>query len=294
MSRPPIFVWQDSATHAARVARDPVFAAEHVRKEALTGEPGAQLSWALMLLDGHGTPRDVVAAFHWFQLAARSGNRDAINMMGRCHELGWGTHINLTLAAQCYRSAGESGHAWAQFNLACLILREDGVPGELTEALALLVRAARQGNAKAMNMLGRSCEEGWRGRAKPAAARRWYLRAARGGCFRGAFHTARHFIAVGDIDQGVVWLRRSIAAAPADFCTETGTIFAAHPDTRLRTISDFALAQAVRAPQHPPAEDTTPAFAIDNSAPSPGQLRRRRVMGRTVRRVAASFGMLRQ
>ncbi len=73
MNDKSIFVWRDPAAHAARLAEDPTFAADSVRKAALEGEPGAQLSWALMLLDGHGAERDVDAAFRWFQLADRSG-----------------------------------------------------------------------------------------------------------------------------------------------------------------------------------------------------------------------------
>ncbi len=295
MNDKSIFVWRDPAAHATRLAEDPTFAADSVRKAALSGDAGAQLSWALMLLDGHGAERDVDAAFRWFQLAARSGNRDAINMVGRCHELGWGTPVNLTIAARCYRAAAELGHAWAQFNLACLMLREDGVPGELVEALSLLARSARGGNPKAMNMLGRCCEEGWRTAPKRAAARRWYLRAARRGCFRGAFHSARLLIDEGHIDTAVAWLRRSIGAAPADFCEEIAELLARHPDERLRALSSLALEQAHRAPRHAPstreelASDTAPA------ASSPHTSRRReRLFGRAVRRVAGAAAVLRR
>lgn len=289
-----IFAWHGSAIRKVRLAKDPVFAAEQVRKAALSGDPAAQLSWGLMLLDGHGTARDLPSAFNWIQLAARAGARDAINMLGRCHELGWGTDVNITLAAHCYRAAVELKHPWAQFNLACLILREDGVPGELTEALTLLARAARQGNVKAMNMLGRCCEEGWRGPPKPAAARRWYLRAARGGCFRGAFHTARHLVAEGEIDRAVQWLRRSVASAPADFCEELADVFARHPDERLRAISALARARAVHAARQAPAGEPRAQTVPSESARSRQHPRNIRPVGRAVRRIAASVGIVRQ
>jgi len=294
MNDKAIFVWQGKVTREARLAEDPAFAAEQVRKAAISGDPAAQLSWGLMLLDGHGTPRDLDAAFRWIQLSARAGGRDAANMLGRCHELGWGTPANLTIAARCYRAAAEAGHAWAQFNLACLLLREDGVPGDPTEALTLLARSARHGNAKAMNMLGRCCEEGWRGPPKLAAARRWYLRAARGGCFRGAFHTARHLIVEGHIDKAIAWLRRSIAAAPADFCEELGAVFATHPDERLRAISMLALEQAPRAAMQAPSNSQVDA--TEKAAPRPPQSRHRRRRGvvGAVRRFAVSAGIVRQ
>jgi TPR repeat protein len=289
-----IFAWHGSAIRKVRLAKDPAFAAGQVRKAALSGDAAAQLSWGLMLLDGHGTPRDLPAAFNWIQLSARAGTRDAVNMLGRCHELGWGTDVNLAIAAHCYRAAAELKHPWAQFNLACLMLREDGVPGELTEALTLLARSARQGNIKSMNMLGRCCEEGWRGTPKPAAARRWYLRAARGGCFRGAFHTARHLIADGEIDQAVQWLRQSIASAPADFCEELANVFATHPADRLRALSDLARAQATRAARQAPAGEPRAQTAPSEPALSRQRPRRIRPGRRAVRRFAAAVGIVRQ
>ncbi len=288
-----IFAWQGSAMRKTRLASDPAFAAEQVRKAALSGDAVAQLSWGLMLLDGHGTPRDLPAAFNWIQIAARAGGRDAMNMLGRCHELGWGTDINLAIAARCYRAAAEQKHAWAQFNLACLMLREDGVPGEPTEALTLLARAARQGNAKAMNMLGRCCEEGWRGPPKPAAARRWYLRAARGGCFRGAFHTARHLIASGETDRALAWLRQSIASAPADFCEEIAELFAHHPDERLCAISELARARTAQAARQAPAGTPRAETVSSLSAPLRQKARNIRPVRRAVRRLAVSVGIVR-
>lgn len=293
MNDKAIFVWQGKVSRKVRLAEDAAFAAGEVRKAAVSGDPAAQLSWGLMLLDGHGTPRDLDAAFKWIQLSARAGGRDAANMLGRCHELGWGTPISLTSAVRCYRAAAELGHAWAQFNLACLMLREDGVPGELAEALGMLARSARRGNAKAMNMLGRCCEEGWRGAPKPAAARRWYLRAARGGCFRGAFHTARHLIATGDIDRAAFWLRKSVSMAPADFCEELGAMLANHSDERLRAISRLAFEQAPRAAMQAPSNSQIDATEEAPRASRPGHRRRRGVLG-AARRLAASAGMLRQ
>lgn len=294
MNNKAIFVWQGKVSREARLAEDPAFAAGEVCKAAISGDPAAQLSWGLMLLDGHGTPRDLGAAFKWIQLSARAGGRDAANMLGRCHELGWGTTVNLTSAARCYRAAAEMEHAWAQFNLACLILREDGVPGEPAEALGMLVRSGHAGNAKAMNMLGRCREEGWVGEPNLASARRWYLRAARGGCFRGAFHTARHLLAAGDIDRAVFWLRKSVSVAPADFCEELGAMFANHSDERLCAISALAFEQAPRAAKQAPSNSQV--YATVDAAPrasQPRHRRRRGVLG-AARRLAASAGIVRQ
>jgi len=251
MTREPVFTWETVPHYEARLADNPALLAARMQQAAVGGDAKAQLGMAHMLLKGRGTECDPEAAFRWFQLAARSGHPDAINMVGRCHELGWGTPLNTRIAAQCYRAAGEMGHGWANFNLAMLMLERDGAEGETSEILALLVRSARRGNAKAMNLIGQACEDGWRGQPKLAAARRWYARAAKRGCFRGAFNTARHLMGVGDVDDAVRWLRRSIDAAPYSFCKELASYLSGHPDARLREIAALAREQT-QADQEPP------------------------------------------
>lgn len=248
MTREPVFTWETERQYEARLAGDPAFLATRMQQAAVGGDVKAQLGLAHMLLEGHGADRDPQAAFRWFQLASRSGHPDAINMVGRCHELGWGTVLNTRMAAQCYRAAGEMGHAWANFNLAMLMLARDGAEGEVSEVLALLVRSARRGNAKAMNLIGQAQEDGWHGRPKLAAARRWYTRAAERGCFRGAFNTARHLMADGNLDAAVRWLRRSLETAPSNFCAELGAYLEEHPQARLREIAALAFARARSAP----------------------------------------------
>lgn len=257
--REVVFVWDPDDRHDARLAKDPALLAERMRQAAVDGDVKAQLGFAHMLLEGYGTARDPEAALRWFQLASRAGSIDAINMIGRCHELGWGTAINTRMAAHCYRVAADMGHAWAQFNLASLMLCGDGVEGNRAEVLSLLVRSARRGNAKAMNLIGQACEEGWRGVPKIASARRWYARAARRGCFRGAFHTARHLSDDGNIEGAVFWLERSVAAAPGNFCAELGQYLADHPDARLRAVAEQALERARTAELPPEGLGPTPA-----------------------------------
>ncbi|WP_072392925.1 tetratricopeptide repeat protein [Hyphomicrobium sp. CS1BSMeth3] len=276
-----VFSWEGPAQHEARLAEDPAFLAEHMRQAAISGDVEAQLGWAHMLLEGHGTAPDPVAAFRWFQLAARSRSVEAINMLGRCHELGWGTARNTRLAAQCYRVAGEAGHAWANFNLAMLMLARDGAEGEKRDILSLLVRSARRGNAKAMNAIGEACEEGWRGAVKIAPARRWYIRAARRGCFRGAFNTARHLMGDGNVDGAVHWLRQSIARAPGAFCAELASHLADHPDSRLREVAALAHERALSAPER--AKASIPGIETKIAPDAQSTPRRRRSAGRVWR-----------
>jgi len=283
--REVIFLWEAASQHEARLAGDPTLLAARMRQAAANGEVSAQLGWGHMLLEGHGTARDAEAALRWFQLAARTGNADAINMVGRCHELGWGTARNTRIAAQAYRAAAEMGHAWANFNLAMLMLARDGAEGDSGNILALLVRSARRGNAKAFNFIGQGCEEGWRGTPKPRAARRWYARGARRSCFHAAFNLARNLMADGDADGAVRWLRRSVETAPGNFCAELGAYLQGHADPRLREIAAMALERAEARPM--PTEVAVPTAEISLSprpkAPPTVLARGRRSMSRALR-----------
>jgi TPR repeat protein len=224
----------------AKLAVSPQEAARWVEAAALNGSKPAILNWGQMLLDGHGVARDPEAAFRWFRIAAQAGDVDGVNMVGRCHEHGWGVPQDVEEAGRCYNFAAGLGHHWAMFNLAMLVLEGKGIASDPQRALSLFVRSARMGNAKAMNMLGRYCEEGWHGRVKLHQAVRWYARAAVRGCFRGQFHLARFYAARGDFAEAAGWLQHSFAIAPADFRGEAAELFDRHADPAVRSLAQLA------------------------------------------------------
>lgn len=221
----------------ARIAADPKAAAQFVRTEAVNGSVAAEIAWGHMLLQGHGVAPDAEAALRWFRIAARSGSADALNMVGRCHELGWGVPRNGAEAAYWYRLAAAKNHAWAEFNLASLLARGEGIAPDKRAALTLLVRSARRGNAKAMNMIGRYREEGSGGQAKPRSAALWYHWAAERGCFRGQFHYARHLAAQGRVEEAALWIRKSLSAAPTAFRRDAVDMLNKQPIKALRQIA---------------------------------------------------------
>lgn len=227
-----------------KLAASPEEAARIAYAAAVGGSKVAQVAYGQMLLDGHGVDRDLQAAFRWFGIAAKADDIDGINMVGRCHELGWGTPINLAEAKASYQRAAAQNHPWAQFNLATLMLREEGTPGVVVTALTLLVRSARQRNAKAMNMIGRYREFGWTGPINIPSAIRWYRRAAEGGCFRGAAHFARFMLERGRIDEARSWYRRSAEWAPVDFCRDLAAHLFKAELSDLHTIARLALKRA--------------------------------------------------
>ncbi|MDH4981981.1 tetratricopeptide repeat protein [Hyphomicrobium sp. D-2] len=227
--------------------------ARRTEQLAQQGSPFAQFLLAHMYLSGQDKPQDYAAAYRWFARSAASGRADALNMVGRCYECGWGVEIDRAEAARWYRLAIEQGHAWAMFNLASLMMQGDGVTQDAEGALALFVRAARLGNIKAMNMIGQYREDGWRGRVRLRSAARWYQRAAEGGCFRGQYNLARFLARMGQTQTAAQWLRVSFAAAPPQFCREVGEMLANHPDANLRDAACEALLRAETPARHPAA-----------------------------------------
>ncbi|MFS8036644.1 tetratricopeptide repeat protein [Xanthobacter sp. AM11] len=253
----------DAEALRARMAPSPADAAPWVRAAALNGIKSAQVAWGQMLLDGNGVARDSQAALRWFRIAADAGSLDGLNMVGRCHEFGWGVPPDRAEAARHYRDAAARGHAWAQFNLASLLLDAEDFAANPTPALQWFVRSARGGNPKAMAMVGRFLEHGWGRHARPAAARRWYRRAAMGGDYRGQFDFARTRWEDGCAQEAITWFARSIEAAVPDFCrlAAAGLREAGHP--ALDALADRAL-ERVRQ-----AEEARAAAQATAAAPKP-------------------------
>jgi hypothetical protein len=185
-------------------------AADWIEAAARCGFVEARLRLGRILLENGAN----VEAFVWFARAARSGDADALNMLGRCYENGWGTPTSMNRAAELYLQAAEAGHAWAQYNLGHLLLDGNGVARDLAGAFRWYARAAGQGHERAMNLLARCYEEGWGVARDAKCARDWYRRSALGGYFRGCYNYAT-LLAKGGCKVGAsVWFERALAAAP--------------------------------------------------------------------------------
>ncbi len=99
-------------------------------------------------------------AFSMFEVAARSGDPRALNMLGRAYERGWGVACNASVAAMYFSHAASMGEGWAMFNLADLYLAGKGVKKDPKKAYNLYVMSAQHGVSKAFNMLGLIIEDG--------------------------------------------------------------------------------------------------------------------------------------
>jgi hypothetical protein len=140
---------------------------------------------------------------------------DAVNMVGRCLDNGWGSPEHPAAAAEQYRRAAAAGNAWAQYNLGHLYLDGRGVARDWHQAYDYYLRAATQGHERAMNLVGRCCEHGWGTSVDPAAAAAWYQRSAAAGYFRGQYNWATVLFERRCFGEAMVWFERAANGGPA-------------------------------------------------------------------------------
>ena len=215
-----------------------------VRRAAEAGLPDAQAMLGQLLLDGNGVAADPAAALGWFVKAAAAQHLMALNMVGRCYDLGWGTAVDKARAAECYRVAAERGLDWAMYNFATLLALGAGVAEDKAAALGWLERAAALGNAKAINFVGSFAEDGWVHPRDMERAADCYKRAAAGGDFRGCFNHARMLAEAGRMDEALHWIGRAGALGNARFVAQVRDWLAACPHAALRSRGPAALAGA--------------------------------------------------
>jgi TPR repeat protein len=170
-------------------------------------------------------------------VAGNSGHAMAMNMVGRCHELGTGTDVDLELAAAWYRKAAWTGLDWGLYNYAQMLRRGHGVKPDRAQALMLYHRAAALGHAKSMNLIGRYYDEGWDVERDPAAAIEWYRKAAIGGDFRGQTSYASTLAARGELAAAAHWLRRAALTATPAFLQRLAVDLAQSPHRQMREIA---------------------------------------------------------
>jgi TPR repeat protein len=221
----------------ALVEKSPQIGARLVESAAKYGLLTAQMTWARMLLHGRGVPMDQESACHWFSVAAETGDPEAINMVGRCHELGWGAPANPRYAEVHYRQAARKNYAWAQYNLGQLLLSGEPTPAKRREGLGWHLVAAKAGHAKSMNVVGRFCEQGWEMPKSIDNALGWFRKSAEAGDSWGQFNLGRILANDGDIGEALVWLRRAIDEGSPEFAAGIVPALAEHADPAIRALS---------------------------------------------------------
>jgi TPR repeat protein len=169
-----------------------------------------------MLLEGAGGDKDEVQALGWIKTAARGQDAEAMNMVGRCYENGWGATADSALAAAWYRKAAEAGDSWAQYNLGHMLLDGNGGPADPREAFFWYRTAGGRGHVRAMNLVGRCHEEGWGTPRDLDEAARWYRRSAEGGYFRGQFNWATILLSAGEPGEARTWFVKAAETGTTD------------------------------------------------------------------------------
>ena len=215
-----------------------------LRDLAEAGHADAQAVYGQMLLDGREVARDEVAALGWFTRAAAQHHAMAINMVGRCYDLGQGTPVDKPRAAACFRIAAERGLDWGMYNWATALALGAGVTEDKTAALGWFEKAAALGNAKAINFVGSFHEDGWVVPRDMAKAARLYARAAAGGDFRGAFNHARMLGANGRAEEALGWLTTAGRTATGAFVDKACAWLAACETPALRARGAHAMRAA--------------------------------------------------
>ena len=205
-----------------------------IREAAEAGLAEAQAVLGHMLLDGEEVPADPRGGFGWFMRAAAQEHLLALNMVGRCYELGWGVTPDPVRAAECYRVAAERGLTEAMYNWATQLALGQGVVEDRATALAWLRRAAGRGYAKAENFVGSFHEDGWATPVDLLAAAQCYARAAHGGDFRGCFNHARMLVGKGRVREALVWIGKAATLGTPRFRGQMRGWLHAQDDAELR------------------------------------------------------------
>lgn len=230
---------------ASILAGPPEQAATWIAAAAANGIVEAQAVYGHLLLAGKGVPADPVAALIWFKHAAHADHSMAMNMVGRCYELGWGTARCFEVAVYWYRLAAKAGLDWGMYNYATALALGQGIGMDRAEALRWFERAAALGHAKSHNYIGSFYEDGWAEAPEEAgvlqgdarrriSARHHYRLAAEGGDFRGQFNYARLLAEAGDADHARHWIAKMQEHATPEFLGKVRTMLAASAHPALR------------------------------------------------------------
>lgn len=232
---------------------------DRLRNAAQAGDPEAQAVLGQWLLDGRDGQPDPAGALQWFLQAAAQQHPMGMNMVGRCHEYGWGTPVDFFAAANWYRQAARTGLDAAMYNYANLLQTGKGVALDHAAALALYRDAADQGHAKSMTKIGRYYEDGLVLDKDADAAFFCYQQAARGGDFRGMFSYAGMLAARGEHDEALRWLALVPGIATPKYLAEAGALLLQSPHAAFRGVGQEMLAKSAQAVQAAPANQVAAA-----------------------------------
>lgn len=173
------------------ITRDVIRSLYWYEKAAKQGDAIAQYNVAIIYRYGNYIEKDQEKSFKLFKMSAEQGMIKAQNELGMCYEKGIGVERDIKKAMECYEKASEQGDAYAQYNAAMLyreqrdkdFIKSHGTMYEpnLVKAYNLFKKSAKQGFAKAQNMLGSCYEHGLGTEKSINLALEWFLMGAEQG-----------------------------------------------------------------------------------------------------------------
>ena len=103
---------------------------------------------------GHcGFEADPAAGVELIAIAARRGIREAERDLGRAHESGWGTPLDLGKALEWFQRAADHGEPWAQWRIGMSYVDGERGPKDSVRAIEWFRRSAAAGNPEGMTSL---------------------------------------------------------------------------------------------------------------------------------------------
>lgn len=222
---------------------------QQIEDAAQAGDAQAQAALGQWLLDGRDGAPDAQQALQWFLKAAAQQHAMGMNMVGRCHENGWGTPVDYFAAANWYRQAARTGLDAAMYNYANMLQAGRGVAQDHATAVALYRDAADMGHAKSMTKIGRYYEDGLVLEQDADLALFCYREGAQGGDFRGMFSYAGMLAARGQMPEALHWLAQVPPLATPRFKAQAGALLLQSPHEAFRAIGQQMVDQANDAKQ---------------------------------------------
>ncbi|MCY0386176.1 tetratricopeptide repeat protein [Robbsia sp. Bb-Pol-6] len=143
----------------------------------------AAFDYAMMLLNGEGTPPDIPGALIWLRKAAQANMSHAQFTYGRLYDDGQVVPRDTALAHRWFLKAAAQGHVDAQVALATQYMDGRGTPRNYARAFGWYLKAAKNGDEASQYIVASFYEKGGDGVAVDlTSARLWYaLAAAQGG-----------------------------------------------------------------------------------------------------------------
>jgi len=175
-------VAQDKAEAAKWYAK----AFQSYNQAAKQGDKDAQCRLGELYLQGQGVEKNAKEAFKWLTKAAEQGNTEAMWWLAGMYKGGQGVKKNAKEAAKWYTKAAQQGHILAIFDLEFMHAEELDKEAE-TFCFNCLIKLAQQGYAGAQSAVAKVYDKGLGVATNKAEAVKWYIKAADQGEKRAIF-----------------------------------------------------------------------------------------------------------